>query len=328
MSGESVTLLDAAVLEKKPLRKGILKAMFSTALPSPIEQLPTASATSLRAQTVRLTDPGTPTTRNIGDSVAAYSARFTDGEETLKIIENKVTIDKVLLEFKNYVMDPIEAQTQQYGETVRATANDLFVNGNPGTDSTQPAGLLYRLENDALFLNQCVDAVSLDIDANDTTRNSWIDKIEEAITLVRDQCDMIVVNRQTWLKFTAAVRAAKLLDTTKDQFDRRVLMYRGIKLIDAGQTPANLLNGTAAGQVILDDGYTSLFGNTNTTPMFMVSTRGEAGVKLLQLHPLRVTRVGLDPGDPGVFVVDVTWPMGFLMPQKFCISSVQGLDVT
>ena len=61
--------------------------------------------------------------------------------------------------------------------------------------------------------------------------------------------------------------------------------------------------------------------------MYFFAT-GEEGVRLLQLHPLRVTKVGLDPGDPGQFVVDITWPIGFLIPQKFALASVQGLDIT
>ncbi len=62
--------------------------------------------------------------------------------------------------------------------------------------------------------------------------------------------------------------------------------------------------------------------------MYFVSTAAEEGGKLLQLHPLKVTRLGTDPGNPAFNVVDITWPIGFLFPQKFCVSSVQGLDIS
>lgn len=324
----AITLLDMAAAEQKPLKKAILMAFFKGSLPSPVDTLPVANAPALSQQIVRLTDPGTPSTRNIGDAVAAYQAQFTQGQETLKIIENKITIDKVLLDVKTYVQDPIAMQTKAYGLVIKNTVNDLFVTGDPGGDVTQPAGLDYRLRNDAHFVNQAVNANNLDVDANDTNRNAWLSHIDNAITLVRGIADAAIVNRQTWLAFRAALRVLKLLDTTKDQFDRVIMQYGSTRIYDAGQKPAGALSSAAANQVIGDDSQTSIFGTASTTPMYFVNTSEEDGVRLLQLHPLRVTRVGLDTSDPGQFVIDITWPIGFLVPQKFAISSVEGLNIS
>src|SRR3990172_4678014 len=144
-----ITLLDTAAIEQKPLKKAVLMAMFKGRLPSPMDFLPIENAKSLAQEVTRLTDPGTPSTRNIGEAVAAYQAVFTRGQETLKVIKN--------------------------------TVNNLLVNGDPAADASDPAGLQYRLVNDAMFLAQSVDANALDVDANDANRNSWLDKIDEAI---------------------------------------------------------------------------------------------------------------------------------------------------
>jgi len=324
----AITLLDTAAIEQKPLKKAVLMAMFKGRLPSPVDFLPIENAKSLAQEVTRLTDPGTPSTRNIGEAVAAYAAVFTRGQETLKIIENKITIDKVLLDVQTYIEDPIALQTRTYSLVIKNTVNNLLVNGDPSADASDPAGLQYRLVNDAMFLAQAVNAAALDVDANDATRNSWVDYIDEAITLCGGGApDLAVINRQTWIKFRSALRNLKVLDTTKDQFDRMIMQYGNTKFLDAGNTPAGALSSAATGQVILNDGSTSSFGTANSTPMFFLST-AEEGVRLLQLHPLRITKVGLDPGDPGQFVVDVTWPIGFLIPQKFALSSVQGLDIS
>ncbi len=325
----ALTLLDMAAIEQKPLKKAVLMAMFKGVLPSPVEFLPVGNANALSQQVTRLTDAGAPSTRNIGDAVASYQAAFTTGVETLKIIENKIPIDKVLLDVKTYIQDPLTLQLKTYSAVVRNTINDLLINGDPGSDVTQPSGLQYRLLNDALFVDQGVDANNLDVDNNDANRLSWLNFIDEAIELCGGgKPDICIVNRQTWRGFRAALRTLKQLDTTKDQFDRVIMQYGNVKFINAGQTPANVLSSAAAGQVIGDDAVTSIFGTASTTQMYFLSTEATEGVKLLQLHPLRVTRVGLDPGDPGQFIVDVTWPIGFLIPQKFALSSVQGLNIT
>lgn len=325
----AITLLDAASLSQKPLQKAILMAMFQSQLPSPVEQLNVKGVSSLGARTVRLTDGGSPSTRNIGDAVAAYQAKFSDREETLKIIENKVTIDKVLLEIKDYIQDPLALQMKTYALVVKNTINDLLINGDPTVDPTQPAGLHFRLNNDAIFSGQSVNAAGLNVDASDANRLQWLDYIDETITLCNGgNPQVVVVNRQTWIKFRSALRALKLLDTTRDQFDRVIMQYGDTKIINAGQKPANILTPAASGQVIGDDTQTSIFGTASTTPMYFLQTSGEDAIELLQLHPLRVTKVGLDTTNPGQYVVDVTWPVGFSLPQRFCVASLQGLDIT
>ena len=47
--------------------------------------------------------------------------------------------------------DPSTTTTKAYAKVVGNTINDLFRNGDPGADVTQPAGLDYRLRNDADF---------------------------------------------------------------------------------------------------------------------------------------------------------------------------------
>ena len=325
----AVNMLDVAAIEQKPLKKAIIMAMFKGVLPSPMDFLPLGNANALSQQVSRLSDAGAPSTRNINEAVAAYNAKFTTGTETLKIIENKIQIDKVLLDVKTYIQDPLTLQIKTYSAVVRNTVNDLLINGDPGSDPTQPAGLFQRLASDALFVDQGVDAGALDVDNNDANRLSWLNYIDEAIELCGGgKPDICIVNRQTWRAFRAAQRTLKTLDTTRDQFDRVIMQYGGVKFLNAGQKPANILDSSAAGQVIGDDAQTDIFGNASSTPMYFLSLEASEGVRLLQLHPLRVTRVGLNPADPGQFIVDVTWPIGFLIPQKFALSSVQGLDIT
>src|SRR3990167_4549873 len=272
----ALTLLDLASIEQRPIKKAILMAFFESQLPSPVEQVALYAATALSQKTVRLTDAGTPSTRNIGDAVAAYKATFSDREETLKIIENKVTLDKVLLDVKSYIQDPLALQMQAYALVVKNTVNDLLVNGDPGSDATQPAGLHYRLNTDAIFSGQAVNAAGLDLhtaatlEANGLTFMTYFD---EAVTLCGGgDPDIALINRQTWLMFRSVLRKTKLLDTTKDQFNRKIMTYGDVKLINAGQKPAGVLSPAAANQVIGNDTQTSIFGTASSTPVYLLQT--------------------------------------------------------
>lgn len=325
----ALNFLDLAALEQKPLKKAVMMSMFQSVLPSPMEQLPIENANSLAQQVVRITDYGTPSTRNLGEAVAAYKATFSDRTETLKIIENKITLDKIYLEIKTFIQDPLQLQVKAYSAVVRNLVNDLFINGDPGVTDTDPAGIFYRLNHDATFNGQSVNAAALDVDGSDANRNTWLNHIDQAITLCGGgDPDICVVNRQTWIALRAALRTLKLFDTTRDQFDRAIMTYGNLKIINAGNKPSGVLSAAAAGQVIGDDAQTDIFGNASSTPMYFFQTKGEDGVKLLQLHPLRVNKIGIDPGDPGQYVIDLTWPIGFSFPQAFCVSSVQGLNIT
>ena len=325
----ALTALDLAVLEKDPLKKGIMLAMFKGQLPSPLDLLPVENAQSLTQEVIRMTDAGTPSTRNLNDSVASYQAKFARGAETLKIIENKITLDPTFLDIKTYVQDPIGLQTQAYGKVVRTTIIDLLINGDPGSDVTQPAGLDYRLRNDADFNGQAIDSSKIDIspDTSDANRNSFLNFFDEAIQICNGMGDLAIINRQTLIGIRALLRVLKLLDTTKDQFDRKIMVYGDTKLVDAGLKPAGVITAGVADQVIGHDTATGIFGDGTSTPMYLMNISGEESCKLLQLHPFRVQKLGINVNNPAEWVVDVKWPIGFLTPTKFSIASVDSLGL-
>lgn len=325
---DALTMVDLAVMEQRPLRKGFLMSMFKGRLPSPMDRLPVQAAKSLSQEILRMTDPGTANFRNLGASVSSYKATFANGIEVLKVIEDKVTLDKIYLEIDTFVQDPIAAQIRAYGDVVRALVNDMFINGDPGADETVPAGLRYRLQNDAMFLNQSIDAEGLDVDLNSTNMHKWLDFIDELITLVGGgRPDILIMNRQEWIRFRSVLRREKLLTTSKDSFDRVVSEYDGIPFINAGQKPAGLLTSAASQQVIPNNTQTSIYNTANTTPLYALKLGDEEGASLLQLHPLRTKKLGINTNNPAEYVIDFTWPVGFLIPQKFALGSIQGLVI-
>jgi hypothetical protein len=333
MAATDLNLLDLSVLEQKDMNRAVMFAMFKGVLPSPMDLIPVSTAKSLSQQTLRLTNPGSTTTRALGGAAGDFKAQFSDKAEPLTIIHDDIKLDPVHLDIKTYVQDPIALQVRAYGQTVRAKINDMMINGDQGSDETLISGFFPRLRDDPTFLNQSVDAgtsgTPLNVDGSDANMFLWLDKIDEAITLCGGgNPDLCIVNRQTWIKLRSILRRQKLLDTTRDQYDRELMTYGNVKILNAGQKEAGLLTSAAAQQVIGDDTLTDNVGNSNATPMYFVQTTGEEGVRLLQLHSMRVKRVGLNTNNTAEFVVTIIWPVGLLIPQKFALSALMGLDIT
>lgn len=323
-----LTLLDIAATVKEPVTSQVLLGAFEGQIPSPVDFIPTKKVSNLSMKTVRVTDPDAPTTRAIGGSAGSYKAKVGDRTESLKIIQDKVTFDVIFLKQDDYIEDPVDLQFRIYGESLKHELNNLVVNGDPGADDTEPEGLQYLLNNDAMFSGQGVDAAGLNVDSSDATRLSWLDNIDAAMELCGGGApDICIVNRQTHRKFRSTIRALKLFDTTRDQFDRQVLMYENTKFVDAGQTPAGMLSPSGT-QVLLDDGYTDIFGNSSASLMFFLSFKGNMGYKIAHLGPPENDRLGKNPNDPAQYVVDMTYCFGPSVPIRFGISTLQGLDIT
>ena len=329
----AMTLLEMAAIEEKRLRKGVLMAFYTDTLPSPVERIPWENAESLSVETAMLVQADAPTLRLLNAAPSAWDARWERFPETLKIIENTLTHDPVLGMQKNTVVDPRQQKIMAYSKVLNYLINDLFINGDPTADVKNPAGLKFRLENDAKFVGQTVDAwqagpVGLNVDASDANRLLWLDYLDDALYRIDGgAATFVAVNRQTHLKFRSALRALKLLDVTKDQFDREITSYRGVPLLDCGPTAAAPFTGGT--QVIPNDTETSPIGAAaNTTSMYIVKT-GEDHFMGLQLGG------GLDVkhfGELGSATYqDVTrfrWVIGFYTGHPRCIARLAGLDIS
>jgi hypothetical protein len=217
------------------------------------------------------------------------------------------------------------------------TVNDLFINGDPTTNVKNPTGLKYRSENDARFWGgattgndrgQVLDANNFDIDANAVNQAAWLDKIDDVIYRVdAHKPSFCVMNKQTLMKLRSTLRALKLLDTTKDQFDRRIDVYADCPLLDIGVKAAGAILGDAANQVIPNNTETSPFQATaNTTSLYFVRT-GDAYVQGLQMGALATNDLGQLKDSPHLVRTNIQWVLGFYVGQARSFSRLAGLVV-
>lgn len=320
-------LWETALHEKNPVLKKVYEGFFKGRLPTPTDFIPRETVDSFGPRSLHLTSTDTPTTRNLNGAAGAYRVKYADRNETVKIIQDALKIDVEQTEV-SYVRDPIDLQLTQYGRDLSAHENDLLINGNPDTDDTQPAGLLYRFNNDAAMLGQGVDAANLVPNTNDATRDSFLLLLDEASELCGGGSpDLMVMNRQSWRIFRACLRNRKFLDQNRDQFDRMIQSYNGAKFVNPGKTAATQLSAAAAGQIMLADGTTSIFGTASMSQIIFLATEGDDGIRILQVHGLKTQKVGINPNNTTELVQDMRSTFGLMLPSQFCASILDGINM-
>ncbi len=322
-----ITLLDELALEQNKLRAGIIQALVEQVMLQ--DRVPYETTGNMNVSVTYLSDVPTVPLRFINETPAGSQAKFAQLQETLHVLDTDIDIDPVLIANKNQVMPVEVAQVKAVSASIGYRANDLTVNGDPGADARQPLGLKIRLRDDVRFNGQTVNATgsAVELDCRPTATDAdlltWLNKLDELHNLLRNKTSAFLVNQQTILNLWAGLRKLKLLDTTKDQFDREINMYRGVPFLDVGYKETGAINGSpsAAGQlgdqIIGNDSHSFAAagdpgpGNganayTNTSPIYGV-VFGEDMYMGLQQEAMRVKPYGETPDPPHFHRTNIRW---------------------
>jgi hypothetical protein len=272
--------------------------------------------------------------------------------ESLNIIDTDIDIDPVLVAIKNQIT-PIEvAQTKAVVASIGYRINDLFVNGDPLSDAREPRGIKVRLRDDPRLLGQTVNcsanATPIDVKpatiaASAVNAYIFLNKIDELLATVPNTSFMLM-GRQATLAFWSMLRAAKLLDVTKDQFERQIGSYRGVPFLDPGFKPVAAISGSTdavaadTNQILGNDadvftaGADPGVGNganayAHSNIVYAVRT-GDDYLASLQLEPLRVKALGETEASPHYVRTNIRWVVNPCAPmQKRCVARLIGFTV-
>lgn len=338
-----MTLSEELQLEQPKLRAGIIQTMVERDIL--MDRIPWESTGALQQPVVYLSGVPTVSLRHLNESVTDQKATWAQLTEALSILDTDIDIDPVLLAVKNQVQDVGAAQTQAVVASLAARINQLFVNANPTTNTREPAGLLFKLSSDPRFAGQTINATATATRAEFKGGTATEDqilaalaKIDELFYALDNKPSALLSNQQFLLAFWANTRKIKMFDTTKDNYDRTVSIYRGVPVLDVGFTPDGAIDGTPAAtnatgnQIISNDNDDSV-GNganayLNTTSVYAVRW-GPDHLLGLQLEPMRVKPIGETHDSPHFVRTNIRWVMHpTAVFQKRSIARLVGLRVT
>lgn len=355
-----LTLLDEIALEKQELRKGILQSLVEQVTIQ--DRLTWETTESMHMTMTRLTDIPRIPLRLINEVPSGVQVHHTQSQETLYIMDTDIDIDPVLMMAKNRVMALDVAQVRGASAGVGYQINDLFINGDPASDPRNPQGLKARLRDDVRFaggtVNASSDTTKVDFSPDATDANSLValyalDKLHAFV--MRGQTSAFISNQQFVLNMWASLRKLKMLDTTRDQFDREINMYHNVPILDIGYTPEAAVSGTPdattveSNQIIgfdadsYDAGSDPGTGNganayTDTTTVYAVRwspSTGRAdgsatdGLVGLQMAPLKTNPIGQTQEPPHYYRTNLLWVFNPCVPLDIrCVGRLIGLQLT
>ncbi len=177
-------------------------------------------------------------TRKVNASFTETTGKFEQKIENKYIFGLDIDVDVVLEK-----ATPGERQTQRRmaAKSIAYKFNDMFINGDPGSDEFK--GLKMRVDdvNAKGFTDQYIDGGSVNAanrgllyDAAE--RNYFFDKMSELMAaIVGGGPDALYMNKKLLLAFESAARREKLLKQTEDMFGRIINNYSGVPLVDIGR---------------------------------------------------------------------------------------------
>lgn len=335
----ALTLADQAILSNDPLVKEITKSLHKTW--NAIKDIPFTTSPTLRQVGQRYVNSGIPTPNwtGINSEPVAVKGKPKSYEEQMYLLRNKITVDHVLLDQPNNIIDPVEAQVQMYLEGFAYDFNDKFINNDPtsnvaGNSVDAFPGLKYRLDNygqyDIPSEMNIVSSADISL-ANLLSTSSSTAGAGAANRMIADLQTLLdnmntpdgdgvvfYCSEQAKRQLEMAIRVMGIgagFDITQDSFQRPVEKYKNATVRVVGRKA---------------DGTTPVIGNTQTISGISGATAtgiyavryGQGYVSGWQSGPFKPTYLGLSKENGIMHNILFDWGCGLWIPHVRAIGRI------
>ena len=316
------TMAELSKIETDTLRKSVIDTLLMES--SLMEMIPWETIGTLSTSVVKLQDLPSVGFRKLNSGYSEATGHFEQKVETISLLGGMIDTDKALARARNTIADARAIQQQMMVKSIAYKFNDKFINGNPVSDADEFKGVQVRV-NDVVnegYTEQLIDCNGTYGAARDagilydtTNAHNFLNQLDKLIYAIKGHNpNFLFMNKKTLLAVRSLLRKERLLDQSKDAFDRAVDVYSGARLVDIG---------------VKSDQVTEIIPNTED-PMALytsdISTSIYA-VKLgvgeflwgIQEYPLEVTDKGLLESKP-VYRTEIDWPLGLAHVDPRCVA--------
>ncbi len=263
--------------------------------------------------------------RLLNEGYSQVKGNTKDEAWELSIYGGDIAVDRLIKNVDNAIESEVSLQTKMFIAGMAADWTYDFIAGDPTVDTKAMRGLKYLVANhqaSRMTIGVNSTTTSLDVTASSTNENKFINAVERALKYIgaeRGGNVKMYVNESLFLGISAALRAAGLLDTTKDQFDRQFTTFMGVDLVDVG------LKSNQSTEIIgvaeTDD------GETDATSLYVVrwdENDGAIGVQNGTLNvydPLGGREMETQPA----YLLRCDWATAVIPRSDYCIARVYGI---
>jgi len=338
----ALTLADQAILSNDPLVKEITKSLHQTW--NAIKDIPFFTSPSLKQVGVRYLNQNIPTPNwtGINTEPVAVKGKPKSYEEAMYLVRNKLTVDHVLLDQPNNIIDPVDAQIKMFMEGFAYDFNDKYINNDP--TSTSPGmspdcfpGLKYRLDNAVQYdipgemsINTTADIsrTNLLATASSTTGAAAANIFIADLQYLLDNMNapdgdgvVLYVSEHVKRQMEMAIRVMGIgagFDITQDSYERPVEKYKNATVRVVGRkadgvTPVISNNQTLTGMPTAANG--------NASQIYAVRY-GTGYVQGWQSGPFKPQYLGLSKENGIMHNVVFDWGAGLWIPHVRAIGRI------
>lgn len=316
------TLAELSKIETDTLRKSVIDIFL---MESDVMQfVPWETIGQLATTIVRMQDLPSVGFRKVNEGYSATIGHFEQKVENISLMGCYMDTDKAIARAKNTIAD---ARAIAQVMAMKATSykfNDKFINGDPATDPEEFKGLQKRVDDVVAegFTEQYINNEGTSGDGillSDGESYNFLNKLDQLIYSIKGhQPDMLLMNKKMLLALRAVLRKTKLLDNSRDMFDRRVDMYSGCRLVDIG-VKADQTTEIITSTETLEDA-----GAAESTSIYAVKFGIGELLWGIQEYPLEVEDKGLLEGSP-VYRTELDWPLGLALADPRSIGRLCGI---
>jgi hypothetical protein len=312
----AITLADEMRVEKDPLRKGVIQNLRMS---SPIAELATIrNINDLHTADLRWKTLPSVGFRGLNEGYTESTGTTDRVPVDLAFIGGDFDIDMQLMSNDAASIDMAATQLEMKQKALAYAVNNYFINGDAATDQRQFNGLKAILAqlSSSQTISAATDGLDVRASGTDADRYTFLDKLDECIWQVHEhRPDVLLMNEQTYRGVRSLLRRLKLLDTSRDQFDREIETYRGVRLVDIGFASDDAT-------LIIPNNETQGAGGANFTSIYAVRF-GDAYTSLIQKGGIQVRRIGELETKP-VMRTRVEWAIAVGCVHKASMARLKG----
>ena len=323
----SWTLAELSKIETDTLRKSVIDTLLMES--NLMQFVPWETIGQLATTIVRIQDLPSVGFRKINAGYASTEGHFEQAVEHISLMGCYMDCDKAIARAKNTIADARAITQVMALKGVAYKFNDKFINGDPATDPEEFKGMQKRVDDVVTegFTDQYIDNAGTYGAARDAgilyataDRHNFLNKLDELIYSIKGHNpDFLLMNKKMLLALRAALRVEKLLDNTRDMFDRVVDVYQGCRLVDVGvkaNQTTEIITNTEDPQ--------SLYTSDLSTSIYAVKFGIGDMLWGIQEYPLEVTDKGELEATP-VYRTELDWPLGLALADPRAIGRLYNI---
>lgn len=314
------TLAELSKIETDPLRKSVIDTLLMES--NLMELAPWETIGQLSTTIVRIQDLPSVGFRKINAGYATSIGHFEHKTENISLCGVDIDTDIAIARAKNTIADARAIMQTMVLKGMAYSFNNKFINGDPSTDPEEYKGLKKRV-NDIVaegYTDQYIDLADTTdkgILRSTAARHVFLDKLDQLLYAIKGHNpDYLLMNKRMLLAIRSLLRQEKLLDNTRDMFDRVIDVYQGARLVDIGtladQTTDIILNTETLG------------GGSYETSIYAVKFGIGEYLWGIQEYPLEARDLDELQTIP-VYRTRVDWPLGLAIIDPRSVGRLYGI---